>query len=57
MMYSEMLLREHRLACDQELKKLVHEQLPDLAKNISVLVHTEGFLPLDCSEAGGLCMR
>jgi hypothetical protein len=32
-LYSEMFLRDHRIACDQELKELVHEWLANLAKN------------------------
>jgi hypothetical protein len=41
-----MFLRDHRHAFDQELKELVHERLANVAKNISVLVHKEGFSPL-----------
>jgi hypothetical protein len=28
-----MFLRDHRIACDQELKELIHERLANLAKN------------------------
>jgi hypothetical protein len=43
-----MFLRDERHAFDQELKEMVHEWLANAAKNISILVHKEGFSPLGC---------
>jgi len=43
-----MFLTDHIYAFDQLWKGLVHERLANVATNISVLVHTEGFSPLGC---------